>query len=101
MASTSSSCDVTRAENGARSEVLSVSAGVDNAGLANAIATARAGIAQYLDPGETRIVVAECAQRDSAFKRSGEAGNPNGLLSISYEVDSRNLLRIPYHGVPG
>jgi len=93
---------VVRTDEGSTGDVVIGIAGDGAGSLAGAIATARSGIAQYLDPHCTRIVVAESALIEGTF--GGSRGLPldqGELTAVPYELDSRNLLRIPYHGLRG
>jgi hypothetical protein len=94
---------VARTEDPSQGDVVIGIAGGDGAGsLAGAIATARSGIAQYLDPHCTRIVVAESALGDAAIGEvEGRSREEPELTAVPYELDSRHLLRIPYHGLTG
>jgi hypothetical protein len=80
--------------------------GISGSGSADvleaAVGAAREGIASYLDPACTRIVVAESdpALVAHQFHSSPEdAAVP--LTAVAYDVDSRDLLRVPYHGLSG
>jgi hypothetical protein len=77
-------------------------AGASAATLGSAIDVVRSGITQYLDPRHARIVVADSGPSDGAIAQAQQrSGDSVPLTAVAYDVDSRDLLRVPYHGLPG
>jgi hypothetical protein len=103
MASTGSSSKVASPENAASGDVVIGICGTGDTGtLEAAIAAARRGAGKYLEPSRTRIVVATgdpgLSELPQAYVSAAEGLS---LTVVSYEVHSRDLLRLPYHGLPG
>jgi hypothetical protein len=82
--------------------VIGISGVGDACGVDAAIESARSGIARYLDTARTRIVVAESDPQAGA-RQYAHADEPARvpLTAVAYDVHSRDLLRLPYHGLPG
>jgi hypothetical protein len=82
--------------------IIGISGPGDASVLEAAVDAARRGIAACLNPARTRIVLAE---GDPALATHRFASSPADaavpLTAIAYDVDSRDLLRLPYHGLPG
>jgi len=77
-------------------------AGASPATLGPAIDAVRSGITQYLDPRHARIFVADSGPSDGAIVHAHErSAGAVPLAAVAYDVDSRDLLRVPYHGLPG
>jgi hypothetical protein len=103
MASIGSSYNVPPTDAVSSADIVIGISGTGGAGaLEAAIGAARSGIAEYLDPDRTRIVVAE-SDPGSAAHQYAESDTPTRvpLTAVAYDVDSRDLLRLPYHGLPG
>jgi hypothetical protein len=85
-----------------QAEVVIGIAGASAATLGPAIDVVRSGIMQYLDPRHARILVAASAPSDGAIAHAHQSsGDLVPLAAIAYDVDPRDLLRVPYHGLPG
>jgi hypothetical protein len=77
-------------------------AGASAGTLGPAIDAVRSGITQYLDSRHARIFVADSGPSDGAIAHAHQGpGDSVPLTAVAYDVDSRDLLRVPYHGLPG
>jgi hypothetical protein len=85
------------------SDVVIGISGIEGTGaLARGIGATRAGIATYLQTTQTRIVVAESAPLAGPYQHEQAAPVASvPLTAVGYDVDPRDLLRMPYHGLPG
>jgi len=85
------------------SDVVIGISGIEGTGALEAgIEAARTGIATYLDAARTRLVVAESEPVAGAHEQAdAAAGSRVPVTAVAYDVDSRDLLRLPYHGLPG
>ena len=82
--------------------VIGLSGVEGTGGLEAGLEAARSGIATYLDGARTRIVVAGNEPRGDAHPPEDPAAADSVPLSaVGYDVDPRDLLRLPYHGLPG
>jgi hypothetical protein len=82
--------------------VIGISGTGDAVALDTALDAVRSGIAEYLDTTRTRIVVAESDPAMGAHQYAeADAHTRVPLTAVAYDVDSRDLLRLPYHGLPG
>jgi hypothetical protein len=87
----------------AQADVVIGIAGVDSPGPAGTtIEAVRAGISQHLDSSHARILVAESRSIEGPIEQGpGRSPGSVPLTAVAYDVDSRDLLRVPYHGLPG
>jgi hypothetical protein len=82
--------------------VIGLSGIEGSAALESGIDAARSGIATYLDTARTRLVVAESEEAAGAHQHQDAGSRARvPVTAVAYDVDSRDLLRLPYHGLPG
>ncbi len=81
--------------------VIGISGTADAVALEAAIEAVRSGIAGYLDTTRTRIVIAESDPALGQHYADEGTRTRVPLTAVAYDVDSRDLLRVPYHGLPG
>ncbi len=103
MASIGSSCSVPPTDPVPPSDVVIGLSGIEgSAALDSGIDAARSGIATYLDAARTRLVVAESEEAAGAHQHQDAGMRARvPVTAVAYDVDSRDLLRVPYHGLPG
>src|SRR5579862_8874975 len=99
MASTGSSCSVPSPDGLSRADVVIGIASVDSGRtLEPTIAAVRSGVTQYLDSSHVQILVADSGSTNGMMAQASKQAAPIPLTAVAYEVDSRDLLRVPYHG---